>query len=142
MNPRPLVLLAALSFPAWGQAPAAPPVPADATAAPATTLAATPATPATPVTSTRPGADAAASGDGPPQRGNEPNVRVTVIEERGKRIEELRVRGQLTRISVRPVGGGPGGYEFLPERDLRDDAEGRSGSNSAVGKRVWRVLAF
>lgn len=68
-------------------------------------------------------------------------MRLTVIEERGKRIEELRVRGQLTRISVRPLDGGAG-YEFLPERDLRDDAEGRSGSQTAVGKRVWRVLAF
>ena len=79
--------------------------------------------------------------DAPAPNVAEPEVRLTVIEDRGTRIEELRVRGQLTRVSVRPTGAGKG-YEFLPERDLRDDAEGRSGSSATVGKRVWRVLAF
>ncbi len=123
MNARLLIVLTALGLPAWAQTAAtAPSVAASASAPAAAAVVA--------------GADAAAPG------GTEPNVRVTVIEERGTRIEETRVRGQLTRISVRPADGTTGGYEFLPQRDLRDDADGRSGSSSAVGKRVWRVLAF
>lgn len=72
----------------------------------------------------------------------EPNVRLTVIEDRGTRIEELRVRGQLTRISVRPSAGTGKGYEIIPGRELRDDVDDRSGTAGAIGKRVWRVLSF
>ena len=80
--------------------------------------------------------------DSPTPSVAEPNVRLTVIEDRGTRIEELRVRGQLTRISVRPSSGGGQGYEIIPGRELRDEVDDRSGTAGAIGKRVWRVLSF
>ena len=71
----------------------------------------------------------------------EPEVRLSIVEDRSTRIEELRVRGQVTRISVRPAGGGAG-YEVLPGRSLRDEVDNRSDSAGTAGKRVWRVMSF
>ena len=111
MNPRLLLAIAALGSSAWAQ-----PVPGTATA---------------PVAASVPVAPG----------GVEPDIRLSVVEDRGTRIEELRVRGQVTRISVRPVGGGAG-YEVIPARGLRDEVDGRADSAGSAGKRVWRVLSF
>lgn len=73
----------------------------------------------------------------------EPNVRLSVIEDEGSKIEELRIRGRTTRILVTPKVGGPQrGYEILTEDGVRDLTDGQTGSRGAAGKRVWRVLAF
>jgi len=82
-------------------------------------------------------APAPAAQDG---RGSEPNVRQSVFEDEGSRIEELHVRGETQRISVQPKRGAR--YEVVPEGGGRDMAAGPTTPRGAVGQRVWRVLQF
>jgi len=78
----------------------------------------------------------------PPGRGGEPNVRRSVIEDEGSRIDELRVRGQVQRISVTPKFGSTKSYEIITGDGSRDLGDGANTSRGAAGKRVWNVLAF
>jgi hypothetical protein len=72
----------------------------------------------------------------------EPAIQRTVIEDRGTRIDELRVRGQLQKVTVSPKGGAPG-YEVLTTDDGQSAATAASGrSPGSAGKRVWKVLGF
>ena len=72
----------------------------------------------------------------------EPQVKRTVNEDEGARIEELKVRGNTTRISVTPKVGTTRRYEIITEDGSRDISDGLTGSRGAAGKRVWRVLDF
>ena len=72
----------------------------------------------------------------------EPEVRHTVIEDQGSKIDELRVRGQVQHVVVTPKVGTTRPYEIIVSRSGRDPVDGTGGANSAVGKRVWNVLAF
>ena len=72
----------------------------------------------------------------------EPNVRHTVIEDDGSKIDELRVRGQVTHVVVTPKVGTTKSYEIIVGRSGREPVDGTGGATSAVGKRVWNVLAF
>ena len=72
---------------------------------------------------------------------NEPAVRRTVIDDSSARIEELRVRGQLQKVTVDPKGGAPG-YEILVGDGSRDLSSGANTSRGATGKRVWNVFRF
>jgi hypothetical protein len=76
-----------------------------------------------------------------PERG-EPNVRHTVIEDNGSKIDELRVRGQVQHVIVTPKVGPKKSYEIIVGRSGRPAVDGTGGADSAVGKRVWNVLAF
>ncbi len=78
---------------------------------------------------------------GPAAAVDEPVVRETVIEDGRARIEELRVRGQLQRITVAPKGLAPR-YEIIVGDGSRDFSEGVNTSRGAAGKRVWNVLRF
>lgn len=73
----------------------------------------------------------------------EPAIQRTVIEDRGTRIDELRVRGQLQKVTVSPKGGAPG-YEVLTTDDGQSAAVGAASGRSpgSAGKRVWKVLGF
>ena len=71
----------------------------------------------------------------------EPAVRHTVIEDGRARIDEVRVRGQLQRVTVDPKGGAPS-YEIITGDGSRDLSEGTNTSRGATGKRVWNVLRF
>jgi hypothetical protein len=73
---------------------------------------------------------------------SEPAIQRTVIEDEGSRIEELKVRGNTTRITVTPKVGPQRGYEIITEDGSRDVSDGLTGSRGAAGKRVWRVLSF
>ena len=104
---------------------------ADAAAAPASAAAATP-----------PSASGTTIEEIEVGRAGEPNVRYTVIDDGRARIEELRVRGQLQKVTVAPKGGAPG-YEIL----LGGDGEHAVGADpgttrGTTGKRVWNVLRF
>ena len=77
-----------------------------------------------------------------PGIGKEPVVKHTVIEDEGSRIEETRVRGQTTRITVTPKVGTRQGYEIIPADGARDMSDSASSTRGAAGKRVWRVLTF
>ena len=72
----------------------------------------------------------------------EPVVKYTVIEDDGARIDELRVRGQATRVTVTPKVVLRKRYEIITGDAGRDTSEGTGGARSAVGKRVWNVLDF
>jgi len=72
----------------------------------------------------------------------EPNVKHTVIEDEGSKIDELRVRGQAQRIVVTPKVGIRKSYEIIPDSSGREMSDGSGASRGAVGKRVWNVLDF
>jgi len=73
---------------------------------------------------------------------SEPNVRHNVIEDEGSKIDELRVRGQVEHVVVTPKVGVTKSYEIIVSRGGRQVANGTGGADSAIGKRVWNVLAF
>jgi hypothetical protein len=75
-------------------------------------------------------------------RAGEPKVQRTVIDERLSKVEELRVRGQLQKVTVDNKGHAPN-YEVLTHDGARDIADGGIvGLGGAAGKRVWNVLRF
>jgi hypothetical protein len=74
-------------------------------------------------------------------RTGEPNVRHTVIDDGRARIEELRVRGQLQKVTVAPKGNAPG-YEVLLGDGAHAVGEDPGTSRGSAGKRVWNVLRF
>lgn len=78
---------------------------------------------------------------GPAVAVDEPAVRETVIDDGRARIEELRVRGQLQRVTVEPKGPAPR-YEIIVGDGSRDFSEGANTSRGAAGKRVWNVFRF
>lgn len=78
----------------------------------------------------------------PARRDGEPEVKRTVIEDEGSRIEELRVRGEAQRIVVTPKFGIRKSYEIMTGDAARDAFDGTGGARSSAGKRVWNVLQF
>ncbi|HEV7574741.1 MAG TPA: hypothetical protein VGO85_01745 [Caldimonas sp.] len=72
---------------------------------------------------------------------SEPAIKRTVIEDRSARIEELRVRGQLQKVTVSPKGGAPG-YEVLLGDGAHVIGDDPGTSRGSAGKRVWNVLRF
>jgi hypothetical protein len=68
----------------------------------------------------------------------EPRVQRTVLEDDGARIEELRVRGIIQRLVVRPKAASAPEYEILPPDPGRDTPQDRR----AAGQRVWRLFSF
>jgi hypothetical protein len=93
--------------------------------------------PAPPVSS--PAASAADAGDAVPQRGGEPSIRRSTVEDDNLRVDELRVRGETKRITVQGKRGGPTSYEIVPTEGGRDPSSGAKGS---AGQRVWQVFSF
>ncbi|MEO8836592.1 MAG: hypothetical protein ABI364_07610 [Caldimonas sp.] len=71
----------------------------------------------------------------------EPAVQRTVIEDKGMRIEELRVRGQLKKVTVDLKGHAPN-YEILLGDGSHVIADDPGTSRGSAGKRVWNVLRF
>jgi len=84
---------------------------------------------------------AAASAEATGTMAGEPNVRRSVIQDQNARIDELRVRGQVTHITVDPKGRAPT-YEIITVDGSRDLSDGPSASRGAAGKRVWNVFRF
>jgi Protein of unknown function (DUF2782) len=71
----------------------------------------------------------------------EPNVQRTVVQDEGARIEELRVRGQVQRIVVKPKNAAE--YEVVPATGGRDPSQNRANQQAgAGGQRVWNLLRF
>ncbi|MEP6876239.1 MAG: DUF2782 domain-containing protein [Burkholderiales bacterium] len=77
----------------------------------------------------------------PTERG-EPNVKYTVLEDGGSKIEELNVRGQVQHVVVTPKVGVTTPYEIVTAPAGRDPFDGTGGARTSVGKRVWNVLKF
>ncbi len=71
----------------------------------------------------------------------EPNVQRTVVQDDGARIEELRVRGQVQRIVVKPKNAAE--YEVVAPAGGRDPSQNRANQQAgAGGQRVWNLLRF
>ncbi len=71
----------------------------------------------------------------------EPDVRCSVFDTEGGRIEELRVRGQVQRVRVQPPGTARA-YE-IQLLDAGRDSGAKSGpGRGGEGQRVWPVLSF
>ena len=81
--------------------------------------------------------------DGPTtDQPREPIVQRTVIDDGRAMIEELRVRGQLVKVTVHPKDGAPS-YDIIVGDGSRElSMEGRNNSRGATGKRVWQVFSF
>jgi len=69
------------------------------------------------------------------------NVTRTVVDDGGSRIDELRIRGQLKKVTVSPRGAAPG-YEIIVPQGGSGVSEGAAPTRDAAGKRVWNVLRF
>ncbi len=107
---------------AWAQSPAAP-----ATAASAADL---PKAPVLASTYTPP----AGLPDKPPAPpANEPAATRTVVEDDNVRIEELKVRGQVQRITVHSKLRGVAPYQIMPPNASRDPAA----PGQVAGQRLW-----
>jgi hypothetical protein len=80
-------------------------------------------------------------GDPPSTERAEPVVDCIVVDDDVARIEELRVRGQVQRIVVRPKdGSAPYEIQLL---DAGRDPSAKSGpGRGGAGQRVWPVLSF
>ena len=74
-------------------------------------------------------------------RAGEPNVKRTVIDDGRARIEELRVRGQLQKVTVAPKGGAPG-YEILLGDGAHAVGDDPGTSRGSAGMLVLNVLRF
>lgn len=71
----------------------------------------------------------------------EPNVQRTVVEDDAVRVEELKVRGQTQRVTVKPRHAAA--YEIVPAAGGRDPSQNRAGQQpGAGGQRVWHLLSF
>jgi len=66
-------------------------------------------------------------------------VKLTVIEDDQVRIEELRVRGQVQRITVSPKASGVQPYQIVPPEGGRDMSQQSKGIS---GQRLWQFFSF
>lgn len=78
--------------------------------------------------------------EGPHPAGGEPVVKRTVIDDGQTHIEELRVRGNLQKVTVVPKRAP--GYEVLTGSGWHQTADDPATSSGSAGKRVWNVLRF
>ena len=74
----------------------------------------------------------------------EPKVERTVAEDDQVRIEELKVRGETTQVTVKNKLSKAPEYEIVVNDAGRESAGGTGTglSKSGSGTRVWRVLKF
>ena len=70
---------------------------------------------------------------------SEPVVKRTVIEDDQVKIEELRVRGQLQRITIAPKASGVRAYEIAPPDSGRDPSQQSKGIS---GHSLWQLFSF
>jgi len=68
----------------------------------------------------------------------EPEVKHSVVEDDKVRIEELRVRGQVQRITISPKASGVRPYEIVPPDPGRDASQNKGLS----GQRLWQMFSF
>lgn len=72
----------------------------------------------------------------------EPAVRDVIIEDDAMRIEEQRVRGQLTRVTVSPKNSRAPAYEIQLPTPGQDVSGAPGPQRGGAGQRVWRVMSF
>jgi Protein of unknown function (DUF2782) len=70
----------------------------------------------------------------------EPKIERIVVQDDNTRIEELRVRGQTQKVTVKPKNAPE--YEVITAPGGRDPSVGRAGNKDGSGQRVWNVFKF
>ena len=70
---------------------------------------------------------------------SEPQIKRTVIEDDQVRIEELKVRGQVQRITISPKASGVRAYEIAPPDSGRDPSQQSKGIS---GHSLWQLFSF
>jgi hypothetical protein len=70
----------------------------------------------------------------------EPKIERIVVQDDNVRIEELRVRGQTQRATVKPKNAPE--YEVITAPGGRDPSVGRAGNKDGTGQRVWNLFKF
>ena len=65
-----------------------------------------------------------------------------LIEDKGSRIEELKVRGTTQRVTVTPKVGTGKSYEIIMGDGSRNLTDSANSSRGAAGKSAWNVLSF
>jgi hypothetical protein len=78
-----------------------------------------------------------AADEAPARRTPEPQVLEQVTEDDNVRIEELRVRGQTRRLTVKPKIKGLDGYEIAAPEPGRAPAD-----DPKAGQRIWWSIKF
>jgi hypothetical protein len=76
----------------------------------------------------------------PAEAASAPQADKRVIEDDGARIEETRVRGQLSRVTVQSKIAGARGYEIIVGPGGRDPSQ--KNAQGASGQRAWSVFNF
>jgi len=74
-----------------------------------------------------------------PPKPAEPAIKRTVVEDDQVRIEELRVRGQVQRITISPKASGVRPYEIAPPDSGRDPSQQSKGIS---GHSLWQLFSF
>ena len=69
----------------------------------------------------------------------DPTIKRTVVEDDHVKIEELRVRGQLQRITISPKASGVRPYEIAPPDSGRDPSQPSKGIS---GHSLWQLFSF
>jgi hypothetical protein len=69
----------------------------------------------------------------------EPRAALNVAEDDQVRIEELRVRGQSQRITVKPKTAGAPEYDIAPSTGAQDPSQR---NRRPPGTSLWRLLSF
>jgi hypothetical protein len=69
---------------------------------------------------------------------SEPEIKRTVVEDDKVRIDELRVRGQVQRITISPKASGVRPYEIVPADAGRDASQ----SKGLTGQSLWQLFSF
>jgi hypothetical protein len=72
----------------------------------------------------------------------EPRIERMDWQDRAARIEEMRVGGQVQRLTVTPKSDMPA-YEVVPANGARNRPQGeRDAAAGNTGQRVWNVMRF
>jgi len=82
---------------------------------------------------------AAAQAPGPSPARPDPAIKRTVIEDDNVKIEELKVRGQVQRITISPKASGVRPYEIAPPDAGRDPSQQSKGIS---GRSLWQMFSF
>ena len=72
----------------------------------------------------------------------EPRIEHLVQEDRNARVDELRVRGEVKKVTVHSKIAPVPDYEILVGDASREPVAGPNGLHGVIGQRVWQVAEF
>jgi len=72
----------------------------------------------------------------------EPRIERLVQEDRNARVDELRVRGEVKKVTVHSKIVPVPDYEILVGDASREPVAGPNGLHGVIGQRVWELIEF